>query len=74
MGSAIGQQVGGHLQAAAATQGQLRAIVQTHRHGALAAGLELFAGEQAVAFHQQAAMTIVAHREYLADHLADYTD
>ncbi|BCJ05820.1 hypothetical protein PRtIB026_A43870 [Pseudomonas sp. RtIB026] len=74
VGRAIGQQVGGHLQAATAAQGQLRTILQPHRHGALVAGLELFADEQPVAFHQQAAMTIVAHREYLADHLADYTD
>ena len=74
MRSAIGQQVGGHLQAAATAQGQLGTVLQAHRHRALASGLQLLAGEQAIPFHQQAAMTVIAHREYLADYLADHTD
>ncbi|CAG8871297.1 hypothetical protein PS627_04380 [Pseudomonas fluorescens] len=71
---AVGQQPGSQLQAAATAQGQLRAIVQVHRHGASGARFKLLPGKQPIAFDQQSTHAIVAYRKHLTNHFADHTD
>ena len=74
MGRLISQQLRGHLQAAAASQGQFLAILQMHRHCAFGPGSQLIAGEQPVPLDQNTTRAVARHREHLTDDFTDNTD
>jgi len=74
MGRSVSQQLRSHLQAAAASQRQLLAVLQLHSHRAFGAGHQLIAGKQPVPLDQHSTGAITRHRENLTDNLADDTD
>ncbi|MNB94849.1 hypothetical protein D3C75_420100 [compost metagenome] len=74
MGNLIGEQLRGHLHAAAAPEGQFLAILQMHRYRAFSAGTQLVASEQLVPFDQSTPGAIARNREHLTDDLTDDSD